>query len=222
MIKMQTKKYEAIKSRDERILESIILAKAGDEKAFEELIHLMNPAILSISKSYMKLIKEDLWDIVQYSKIAILKAVNTFEPSKNKNARLFLDACIKKYLATKAKRYSRQKRNIINHSVSIDEPVFSDKTGKEFKIQDRIASKLPTVEQTVISKEKIKELKVFQRSLSARNSLIFELYFIREYSQLEVSQMMNLTRKQTDNAIYKLRKKIKQYILLNKNEILVT
>lgn len=106
--------------------------------------------------------------------------------------------------------------------MSIDEPVFSDKTGKEFKIQDRITSKFPTVEQTVISKEKIKELKAFRRSLSARNSLIFELYFIREYSQLEVSQMMNLTRTQTDNAIYKFRKKIKQYILLNYNEILVT
>ncbi len=55
MIKMQTKKYEAIKSRDER-----------------------------------------------------LKAVNTFEPSKNKNARLFLDACIKKYLATEAKKSSQK------------------------------------------------------------------------------------------------------------------
>ena len=219
MTKLKITKDEFARKRDERIFELMILSKKGDEEAIEELFFLMKPIILNISKSYEKAIHEELVDIIQYSKLAILKAINTFNPSKTSNARIFLDRCIKKYLATEAKRYSRQKRCILHHAVSIDEPVILSKIGKEFKIEDTIQSKYPTVEQFVISKEEISELNIFQKGLSERNRRIFELYFICEYSQLEVSKIMNLTRKQTDNAIYKLRKKTKEYLLLKNKEI---
>ena len=123
----------------------------------------------------------------------MIKAVNTFDPSKNIKLATYASRCIENEILMYLRRNNKTKSNI-----SIDEPLNVDWDGNELLLSDILGTDSDIISKNIDNETDIQLLKEALGKLSERERKIMELRYgltsLGEKTQKEVADMMGISQ----------------------------
>ncbi|MBO5744521.1 MAG: RNA polymerase sporulation sigma factor SigE [Clostridia bacterium] len=144
-------------------------------------------------------------DLISIGTIGLIKAINTFRPSKNIKLATYASRCIENEILMYIRKSSSQRCEL-----SFDEPLNVDKDGNELLLSDVIGSDEDSVFSGIERSEEQKILRAALDRLDPRECEIIELRFGikdgNEYTQKQVANMLGISQ----SYISRLEKKIIQ------------
>lgn len=180
----------------------------GDLQAKHILIERNLRLVAHIVKKYQNY-GEDSEDLLSVGTIGLIKAVVTFDPSKNSRLSTYAARCIENEILMLLRSHKK-----ISREVSLYEPIGTDREGNEIQLFDIIESDETTVQDQLALKEDIKKLyQTLESTLSKRERLVLKmrygLYNEEEYAQREIAALLGISRSYVSriekSAIEKLR-----------------
>lgn len=194
------------------MLEDIKKAKENDKKAIEKLLKENENLIQSIiSKYYVKGMEKD--DLEQEASIAFLDSIKAFNLDGKTTFTRFASLCIDRRLITLLIASQRQKNIPLNTSFSLDNKI-SINNEDNVLFLDLLESKDDTTEEKIIKEERMENLiNKTEKVLSKFENSVLKLY-LKGLTYEEMSNKLETNIKSIDNAIQRIRSKIKKEKLL--------
>ncbi len=195
---------------DEEIIESV---REGSHGGTEELFDRYKDVVRSIA-STMFLIGGETEDLIQEGMIGLFKAVQEYDPGRDASFGTFARLCITRQIYSAVKASGRKKHLPLNSYISLYEQTGSDdEGGRQMEMMDALmASDMTNPEQVVLSKEKSEELEqAIDEELSPFEKNVLEL-FVTGMSYSDIADVLGKNEKATDNAIQRIRGKLRKYI----------
>lgn len=187
-------------SEEDAIMKKII---AGDKKAREPLITHNLRLVVYIAKKFDSVGTTGVEDLISIGTIGLIKAVNTFSPTRNIKLATYASRCIENEILMYLRKISQMKNEI-----SIDEPLNVDWDGNELLISDVLGSDQDTVNIEIEQESEKNILLQAVSRLSDRERNIMELRFglngKKEHTQKGVADMLGISQ----SYISRLEKKI--------------
>lgn len=181
------------------------MCQAGDENAENYLLTRHKSTVISRARTFY-LVGGDRDDLIQEGMIALYKAIRSYTPDKNTSFLTFASVCIDKKLASAVEKDQRLKNKPLNESVSIFAPVSSDAENSP-NISDVLASNGDdNPENIVLGAERMKM--IFAELSSFETEVL--TYYVNGLSYEEIGQQLGKSSKSIDNAIQRIRAKIKK------------
>ena len=146
-------------------------------------------------------------ELIQEGTLGLLSAVDSFSERKNCIFYTYAILLIKREMLKYMKKCSCSKHLILTLSKSISEVVFDN----ELYLEDTIYNNKDLVEEKVLSNYYEELLYYFKYELSYKESSIYELR-INNFSNKEISILLDLSYKTVDNNWRLIRKKLLDYI----------
>ena len=132
-------------------------------------------------------------DLISIGTIGLIKAINTFNPTKNIKLATYASRCIENEILMYIRKSSNQKCEI-----SIDEPINVDWDGNELLLSDILGSDGDSVYSDLEIDEDRKTVKKAISELNDRDRLIITLRFGlntgKEKTQKEVADMLGISQ----------------------------
>lgn len=151
----------------------------------------------------MYLIGGETDDLIQEGMIGLFKAIQDYRSDREASFHTFAGICIDRQLYSAVKNSTRQKHIPLNSYVSLSE---EEETGT----LEGLWSENP--EALVIDRENTGLLeKEISKALSPMENKVFDLY-LRGYGYVQIAEMMGKKPKSIDNALQRIRMKIRDYI----------
>ncbi len=185
---------------EDRLSALIKNASAGDHTAFRELITIYEPLIAGIVNKYEIYACDcDADDLRQEAAIALFGAVRSYDSNNGVTFGLYAKICIKNRIISKVRKC---------HGITV--PMTEKDTDDIFDPDFTVADHDP--ENEVIGKESYHLLiNLIDENLTVQEKSVFKLY-IRNKSYNEIAAVLGIQQKSVDNAIYRIKKKIKKLI----------
>ena len=134
-----------------------------------------------------------LEDLISLGTIGLIKAINTFNPTKNIKLATYASRCIENEILMYLRKYSNVKTE-----VSLDEPLNTDWDGNELLLSDVLGTEDDAVSRPLEDDADRKMLRESIATLNPRERRIIELRFglkgSREYTQKEVAEIMGISQ----------------------------
>lgn len=181
----------------------------GDLEAKHLLIEHNLRLVAHVIKKYQHL-NEDTDDLLSIGTIGLIKAVTTFNPTKNSRLGTYAAKCIENEILMMLRSKKKTSKEI-----SLYEPIGTDREGNEIQLFDIIETTDEDAQQKITLKDDIKILYSKVNSvLSARERLVLKmrygLYGQEEYTQREIANYLGISRSYVSriekSAIEKLRR----------------
>ena len=164
--------------------------------------------VAHVAKKYQRP-EEDSEDLISIGTIGLIKAVTTFDHSKNNRLATYAARCIENELLMMLRM-----RKKTSKEVSLYEPIGMDKEGNEISLLDIIESNNVDVIETMELEENTKKLyEIFKVYLNDREqkvlALRYGLFGAKETTQREIAKALGISRSYVSriekNALKKLR-----------------
>ncbi|MDR3539858.1 MAG: sigma-70 family RNA polymerase sigma factor [Desulfosporosinus sp.] len=182
-------------------------ARSGNEEALNEIIQHYEPEVRMIACKYF-LPRADYDDLIQEGRIAIYRAILSYDLNLEIPFLHFLRMVIKRKLIDSLRKYTRQKHVNLNEAFSLNN-VISESEDTNFLSLLRNAE---DPESMVIANDEARSMiNGLNKDLSNLERLVFEHYFLQGFKQREVSEHLGLHPKSLDNAIQRIRRKTVLY-----------
>ncbi len=183
--------------------ESELLSRLGtDEDVSQTLIERNLRLVVYIAKKFDNT-QADIEDLISIGTIGLIKAIGTFDPTKNIKLATYASRCIENEILMFIRKNSSRRTDL-----SIDEPLRVDWDGNELLLSDVLFSGEDEVYDAVEHDEDYKLLRRAVESLPERERVIITLRFGlsggRERTQAEVAEMLGISQ----SYISRLEKKI--------------
>ena len=170
-----------------------LLAQSGDASAERILLSRMRPTVQSIASHFAGAALEQE-DLIQEGLLALLSAVYAFRPEKAASLRTFAAVCISNRLRSVVRENASPKNAPLNGYVPLDTLEIADYSDPFHQ---------------VISDETVDEwFRIFENDLSSLENSVLQ-YFLKGYSYGEIARILQITEKAADNALQRIRKKLK-------------
>lgn len=195
---------------DEEIIENV---RDGEASGINELFERYKNVVRSIA-STMYLIGGETEDLIQEGMIGLFKAVQEYDPGRDASFATFARLCITRQIYSAVKASGRKKHIPLNTYVSLyEETKDDDESGRAVEIKDMLkASDATEPEHIILSNEKSSEIeRAIDEELSTFEKNVLELY-VTGMSYSEIADVLGKNEKATDNAIQRIRGKLKKYI----------
>ncbi|KGP74980.1 RNA polymerase sigma70 factor [Desulfosporosinus sp. Tol-M] len=184
-------------------------ARSGNEEALNLIIKHYEPEVRMIACKYF-LPRTDYDDLIQEGRIAIYRAVLSYDTNLGIPFLHFLRMVIKRKLIDSLRKYTRQKHINLNDAYSLNNMISeSEKTS--------FISLLSNAEDPatmVIANDEVRSMiHCLNEGLSNLERLVFEHYFIQGFKQREIAERLGLPPKSLDNAIQRIKRKTLQFRL---------
>ncbi|MEE3404904.1 MAG: RNA polymerase sporulation sigma factor SigE [Acutalibacteraceae bacterium] len=174
----------------------------GDKKARELLIIHNLRLVVYIAKKFESP-SVNVEDLISIGTIGLIKAVNTFCPSRNIKLATYASRCIENEILMYFRKNAQQKNEI-----SIDEPLNVDWDGNELLISDILGSDSDVVNRRLEKESETKQLMEAVSRLNKRELTIMELRFglngKKAHTQKQVADLLGISQ----SYISRLEKKI--------------
>lgn len=168
----------------------ITRARDGDEGAFADLVVRYKPLLDSMARSYKKRCPNEMYskdDFFQESTLALYSAVMTYKESDSVTFGLYAKICVKNRLVSLLRYASKKRQKAHVQKQNESDPV-----------------------QRLLENEDSREIEKKVRSvLSDFEWSVFSLY-IRNKSYAQIADALNRPEKSIDNAVYRIRTKLKK------------
>ena len=183
--------------------------KEGDEEAKQILIERNLRLVAHVAKKYQHP-DEDADDLISIGTVGLIKAVLTFDHTKNNRLAAYAARCIDNELLM----HFRSKKKTARE-VSLYEPIGTDKEGNQIHLLDIVESDEPDVVETIETDRRTREvLALVPKLLSGRERYIIEnrygLYACKPMTQREIAAALGISRSYVSRiekrALEKLRK----------------
>lgn len=182
-------------------------ARSGNEEALNLIIQHYEPEVRMIACKYF-LPRADYDDLIQEGRIAIYRAVLSYDTNLDIPFLHFLRMVIKRKLIDSLRKYTRQKHVNLNDAYSLNN-VISESEETSF-ISLLTSSEDPAI-MVIADDEARSMIHGLNKDFSNLERLVFNHYFIQGFKQREVSERLGLPPKSLDNAIQRIKRKTLQY-----------
>lgn len=173
----------------------IYAIQKGDKSAYNELIEKYTPLVVLNSKRYF-IPGGELQDAIQEGMIGLLKAIKTYDFESGKSFYKFANLCISSSLKSAVKASLRKKHIPLNTYIS-----FGSTDLQQNQMDDPV--------DRILDRELITEISTFiTNNLTSYEKKVFDLY-TNGYSYADISSRLCVSKKSVDNAVYRIRNKIK-------------
>ncbi len=166
--------------------------KSNDRSAKNKLIKHNLRLVAHIAKKYYSE-KTEFDDLISVGTIGLIKAVNTFKPSKNIKLSSYASRCIENEILM----YFRSSRKS-SMDISINEPIETDKNGNTLTLMDTISTG-DTILDTINTKINVQKLSEFLvKNLSPRERIIICMRYgicgFKPLRQRQVAEKLGISR----------------------------
>ncbi|MCM1363949.1 MAG: RNA polymerase sporulation sigma factor SigE [Ruminococcus sp.] len=189
------------REQEEKVFEKI---EEGDNAARETLIVHNLRLVVYIARKFENT-GIGIEDLVSIGTVGLIKAVNTFCPSKKIKLATYASRCIENEILMYLRKTANRK-----NEVSIDEPLNVDWDGNELLLSDVLGSDSDIVNQSIEYEDEKNQLLKFVNRLEPRERQImimrFGLYDSKEYTQKQVADILGISQ----SYISRLEKRIIQ------------
>lgn len=203
---------------DER--ELLLRCQKGDNDATEEMLNRYKNMVRSKATA-LYLVGADKEDLIQEGMIGLFKAIREYDPGRNDSFAAFAGLCITRQMYTAIKASNTKKNQPLNNYVSFDLYAFAEDgspVGENTGSYEGIGYWQKDPEESVIDREnaiRIEE-EVFS-TLSAMERQVLS-YYASGMPYQEIARVMEKEPKSIDNALQRIRKKLKT-VLAIKSEL---
>lgn len=172
-----------------------VLSKKGDEKAFEEITIRYIKLICTVAKEY-KAYGYETQDFVQEGLLAFLVACKSYCPDSGSSFKNYAVKCAKNRFKDIIKKANSKGTVPTKDIISMDSLEHEE-------------DNLQNVEDYVLEREYLKTLTSHISSmLNFSENQVFTMY-IQGYSYKDIAKNLNLTTKQVDNILQKIKRKLR-------------
>lgn len=148
-------------------------------------------------------------DLVSIGTIGLIKAVNTFRPSKKIKLATYASRCIENEILMYMRKTANQK-----NEMSFDEPLNVDWDGNELLLSDVLGSDSDVVNRNIeYQDEKNQLLKVVSRLPQREKEIMtmrFGLFRSKEYTQKQVADMLGISQSYISRLEKRIIEKLKR------------
>ncbi len=150
-------------------------------------------------------------DLISIGSIGLIKAVNTFCPSRNIKLATYASRCIENEILMYLRKTSQLK-----NETSIDEPLNVDRNGNELLFCDVLGSDKDTVTSKLEQEVECSLVRDAVENLSQRDKLIMKLRFglsgKKEHTQKEVADLLGISQSYISRLEKRIIEKLKRDI----------
>ena len=197
--------------------EKTLLARmmAGDRAARDDLITHNLRLVVYLAKKYENT-GVPAEDMISIGTIGLIKAVNTFEPTKNIKLATYASRCIENEILMYLRRNNKTKME-----VSIDEPLNVDWDGNELLLSDILGTDEDVIYRGIENEVERKLLMNAVSKLSNREKTIVRLRFGlgtpdgQEMTQKEVASFLGISQSYISRLEKKIMRQLKKEISLH-------
>ena len=153
-------------------------------------------------------------DLISIGTIGLIKAINTFNPTKNIKLATYASRCIENEILMYLRRNSKTKME-----VSIDEPLNVDWDGNELLLSDILGTDEDVISRRLEDEVEISLLSKAIRKLSPREQTIIRLRFglgkenAAEKTQKEVADLLGISQSYISRLEKRIMKRLKKEIV---------
>ncbi len=171
------------------------ILKEIDEDNFErrELLVIHNLRLVVYIARKFENTGVGIEDLVSIGTIGLIKAVNTFRPSKKIKLATYASRCIENEILMYLRKTAKNKNEL-----SFDEPLNVDWDGNELLLSDVLGSDSDSVNRNIEYQDEKRQLLRCVKNLSDRERQImtmrFGLFGSKEYTQKQVADMLGISQ----------------------------
>lgn len=169
----------------------INLLQEGDEHARQKLIEHNLRLVAHIVKKYDNT-RIDNDDLISIGTVGLIKAINTFQPSKGVRLATYAARCIENEILMQLRSMKKSRDDL-----SLEEPLGIDQEGNELSLMDILGSESDLFER-VEQKLQIARLKETIQKLPRRERFVLERRFAlkdgRSWPQREIAAKLGISR----------------------------
>ena len=185
-------------------------ACAGNQQAYAVLLKRYAPMLQSMVSKYAApgMSEEDIEDLRQEASVVFCSAVQTYDPSREGvEFGLYAKICVGHGLASALRVFRRQRRQGL---LSLEgEGLIEQNPG--------LLGSEESVSEVLIGKERMEALQLtIQRALSPYESRVWWMY-VSGAGASTIAQTLGKDEKSISNAIYRIRRKLRQVLLQGDN-----
>ena len=191
----------------------IVLIHDGDEGGMVEYIMNKYKNLVRKKAASMYILGADRDDLIQEGMIGLFKAVRDYDCGRDASFSTFAELCISRQMYSAIKSLARKKHTPLNSYISIYASREDSELGTQTSLEEILEADPNFVpEQYVIDKENLQDLEdEIERQLSDLERQVLDLY-ITGMSIKEISAVLGRDEKSTDNAMQRIRNKLKKYL----------
>ena len=191
--------------------ELIVRLRDGEEKITDYIMDKYKNLVRSKAGS-MYILGADREDLIQEGMIGLFKAIRDYDSGRDASFFTFAELCISRQMYSAVQAAGRMKHIPLNSYISLGS---NAKRGEEEGIDTMsvLAAHGLNPEELVIDKENVKQLeKQMEQELSSFEKHVLDLY-ITGMSYSQIAKVLGRDEKSTDNALQRLKTKIKKMII---------
>lgn len=194
---------------DEELIDRL---RRGEDLIMDYICDKYKNLVRSKAKS-MFILGADSDDLIQEGMIGLFKAVRDYDMGRDASFFTFAELCISRQMYTAVQAAKRQKHLPLNTYVSLDSGGMNQEGREESTLAELIADRAElSPEELVLDKERVAYLeKTIETELSDFEKQVLDLYMTgMSYSQ--IAKVLGREEKATDNALQRLKTKIKKML----------
>ena len=182
-------------------------AKNGDDEALADLIERYTPLVCMRARAYARGVM-DVDDVYEEGMIALLKAVRNYREDTAGSFRTFAAVCVNNKMLSAVTAHMRDKNAPMRSYLSL--------SGREIP-EDLLAAVSPETDPeklVIASEESAARNRRIENLLSPFERQVLRLY-LSSYSYEEMSRQLGSSTKAVDNALQRVRRKLRNVFTLD-------
>ena len=189
--------------------EELIARLRDGETIIEDYLMEKYKGLVRQKARAMFLIGGDTDDLIQEGMIGLFKAVRDFQPGREATFATFARMCIDRQIYSAIQNSNRQKHLPLNSYVSLNQ---EDESSPIWELS------VENPEEIIIDQETTRDLQQkISDYLSPMENKVLDLYLKGE-GYVEIGRILGKSPKSIDNALQRIRAKIREVISQNRNE----
>ena len=191
--------YEAFS--DEELIEKL---RQGENDITDYILEKYKPLVRKKTNA-MYLIGGETEDLIQEGMIGLFKAIRDYRPDKDASFYHFAELCINRQLYSALEASNRKKHQPLNSYISL-----SDQDNQGAVAAELLVDQERGPEQMVIEQELWEEYKTrLEQNLSKMENKVLQ-YYLDGNHYIQIAEIMGKSPKSIDNALQRIRQKIRQ------------
>ena len=185
--------------------------RRGEESIMDYICEKYKNLVRSKAKS-MFILGADNEDLIQEGMIGLCKAVRDFDAGRDASFYTFAELCISRQMYTAVQASKRQKHRPLNTYVSLDSSNANNDDGRENLLLSELLTDRTeqSPEELFLDKERVADLeRTIEEELSDFERQVLDLY-LTGMTYTEIAKVLGRDEKATDNALQRLKSKIKK------------
>ncbi len=186
--------------------------RGGEEPVMDYICDKYKNLVRSKAKS-MYILGGDNEDLIQEGMIGLFKAVRDYDNGRDASFYTFADLCISRQMYTAVQASKRQKHIPLNTYVSLYSNSSERESSEERNLLEALADRSGlNPEELFLDKERVSYLEnIIENELSSFEKQVLDLY-MTGMSYTQIAKVLGRDEKSTDNALQRLKGKIKKLL----------